>query len=401
MPKPLKIVVNKNTPKAIEVFSQLGSVIALSSQEITKESLKNADALIVRSETRVDKGLIEGTPVRFVGTVTIGTDHVDLGYLDSKGIVFASAPGSNSTSVAEYMAATLCVLAERTGESLNKRTIGIVGVGNVGSKVVGVARAFGMEVLLNDPPVARKTGDTSYRSLDDLMGADIISLHVPLTNDGPDATYHLFDETRINRMKNSAVLINTSRGGVVETEALHQSLLSKHISAAILDVWENEPEISPELLQEVLLGTPHIAGYSLDGKLNAVRMVHESLCRYLNRTIDRDIMLRPDSYEETRISIPPNLLRVDEIVSSAVRQAYDIELDDRLLRKILSLETGSRGRYFMQVRAEYRIRREFHNLTVELARSQEAASQILGNLGFRISVKEEEPQGVPRRSSTD
>jgi len=391
MNKPLNIVVNRNTPKAIEVFSRLGHVVALSSQEITKKSLKNADILIVRSETRVDRKLLEGTPVRFVGTLTIGTDHVDLGYLDSKGIVFASAPGSNSTSVAEYMAAALCVLSAHTGEPLNGKTIGIVGVGNVGSKIVGVARAFGMEVLLNDPPVARTTGDASYRSLDGLMGAEIITLHVPLTHDGPDATYHLFDEARINRMKAGAVLINTSRGGVVETEALYQALLSKHVSATILDVWENEPEISPQLLHEVLLATPHIAGYSLDGKLNAVRMVHESLCRYLNRPFDWDATPVFDAIEETKICIPPSSLRVNEIVSSAVRQAYDIELDDRLLRNILSLKERGRGQYFMQLRAEYRIRREFHNLTVELARSQAAASQILGELGFKISVKKEEP----------
>ncbi|MBM2845533.1 MAG: Erythronate-4-phosphate dehydrogenase, partial [Bacteroidetes bacterium] len=282
------IVVNRNTPAVVETFSRLGKVIALDTHEVTRESVRNADVLVVRSETRVDRGLLDGSRVRFVGTVTIGTDHVDLEYLAANGIGFASAPWSNANSVAEYITALL-VWSKRTGEALNGKTIGVVGVGNVGSRVVRVARALGMNVILNDPPLARKTGDPAFLPLDELMGAGVLTLHVPLARSGSDATYHLFDETRLCRMKRGSVLINTSRGAVVETNALRAVLASKQLSTAILDVWEDEPGIDLTLLNNVMLGTAHIAGYSLDGKLNALRMVYGEVCRFLGVSVEPDV----------------------------------------------------------------------------------------------------------------
>jgi len=203
------IVVNKNTPFIFEAFSQLGNIRMLGTSEVTPDAVRDADILIVRSETRVDRDLLEGSSVRFVGTPTIGTDHVDLEYLTGHGIVFANAPGSNANSVAEYVAAALLAWADRTGTSLGGRSIGIVGVGNVGSKVVNVARALGMVPILNDPPRMRESGDASFKSLDELMDADVISLHVPLTRTGEDKTWHLFDASRIGKMKKGPVLINT------------------------------------------------------------------------------------------------------------------------------------------------------------------------------------------------
>ncbi|HEY4613263.1 MAG TPA: 4-phosphoerythronate dehydrogenase, partial [Bacteroidota bacterium] len=276
------IVVNRNTPSAIETFSHLGTVVALDTSDVTREAVRDADVLIVRSETRVNRDLLEGSAVRFVGTVTIGTDHIDLEYLKSKSIAFVNAPGSNSNSVAEYIAAALLVWSRRTGEALSGKTLGVVGVGNVGSKVVRVARALGMTALLCDPPLARATSDRMYRSLDELMEADFISLHVPLTTDEPDATYHLFDAARVGKMKRGSILLNTARGSVVETEALRNALSSKYLSTAIFDVWEGEPVVDVDVLHHVMIGTPHIAGYSLDGKLNALRMVYESACKFLN-----------------------------------------------------------------------------------------------------------------------
>ena len=377
------IVVNRSIPFADKVFSQIGKVIALESNEVTKETLQYAEILIVRSETRVDEELLEGSSVRFVGTVTIGTDHIDRDYLHSRGIAFASAPGSNANSVAEYIAAGLLTWSGRTGQSLKGKTIGIVGVGNVGSKVVTVANALGMTPLLNDPPRARKGADFSFLPLDGLMNADFITLHVPLTKSGEDATVHLFDKKRIGQMKRGAVLINTSRGAVAETGALSAALESSHLSAAILDVWEKEPHIDRELLGRVMVGTPHIAGYSLDGKLNALRMVYESVCLHLGVHPHWSVVAgAPGGL--SRVHIPAHLDN-EQAIAFVVRQAYDIELDDSLLRKASGI-VDRRAEQFIKLRADYRVRREFTNFEVELDPTRPAS--VLRNLGFKTVVKE-------------
>ncbi len=385
MPLP-KIVVNKHTPSVVEAFSHLGKVVALETLAVTREAVRDADILVVRSETKVNEQLLEGSSVKFVGTVTIGTDHVDERYLASKGITFVSAPGSNSNSVKEYIASALCVWSRRTGAPLAGKTIGVVGVGNVGSKVARAARTLGLNVILNDPPLSRRTGEEKYRTLDELMDADFITIHVPLTKSGDDATFHLFNEARIGKMKRGAVLINTSRGPVVETNALVDALSSHHLSASILDVWEGEPVLNTELLSRVLIGTPHIAGYSLDGKLNACRMVYEAACRFLGVQPAWNIDTSMTS-ESARIAVPSGMSETNEIVRSAVKQAYDIELDDTLLKKTSSLDLNEHGRYFMKLRAEYRIRREFPNRCVELSSTQSDAVNILQGLGLRISLK--------------
>jgi erythronate-4-phosphate dehydrogenase len=388
--RPLNIVVNRNTPSVVEAFSHIGKVIALDTKEVTKDAVRDADILIVRSETRVDRDLLEGSSVRFVGTVTIGTDHVDTDYLASKGIRFVSAPGSNANSVAEYLAAALLVWGERTGKTLRGKTIGIVGVGNVGSRVVKVAKAFGMNVLLNDPPLARKEGGSSYRPLDELMDADIVTLHVPLTKSGPDSTYHFFDEERIRNMKRGAVLINTARGAVVDTKALSDALASKHLSAAIIDVWENEPTIDVGLMDQVMLATPHIAGYSLDGKLSALSLVYEEVCRFLNVPVEWSIKTTAEDSDGGAIAIPDDITDEQKALRAIMRQAYDIELDDRTLRQATGIAENDRGSYFMKLRAEYRVRREFFNRAVRLPPRQEALRNILNGLGFKTEMQNEQ-----------
>jgi erythronate-4-phosphate dehydrogenase len=382
----LKIVVNKNTPLIIETLSHLGNIIALDTTEVTRDTVRDADILIVRSETKVDKNLLEGSSVRFVGTTTIGMDHVDIDYLSSRGIFFTNAPGSNSNSVAEYMAAALIQWSKQTGEPLKGKTIGVVGVGNVGSKVVRVAKAFDMEVILNDPPLARQTSDSKYRPLDESMGADFVSLHVPLTKTGQDATFHFFDEERIRKMKPGSVLINTSRGAVVESNALSKALESKHLSAAIIDVWENEPRINTNLLTQCTIGTPHIAGYSYDGKTNALRMVYEELCRFLGATPQWNAEAIAIPQEGADITIPSHLTNEFDIVAYAIEQAYDILLDDHIFRQISALPSDEQWRYFMKLRAEYKIRREFFNRVVKLSPQQSAASEALRKLGFCVQI---------------
>ena len=381
------IVVNKNTPFVFETFSPLGNVRMLETNQVTRDAVQDADILIVRSETRVDGNLLEGSSVRFVGTPTIGTDHVDLEYLSAHGIGFSSAPGSNATSVAEYLVSALLVWADRNRETLAGRTIGIVGVGNVGSKVVNAAKNLGMVPILNDPPRARESGDTTFRPLEEIMEADVVTLHVPLTRSGEDKTWHLFDAARIGKMKKGAVLVNTSRGPVVETAALLEALSTGHLSAVILDVWENEPGISGDLLERVFLGTPHIAGYSLDGKLNALQVIHDEVCRFL-KTPQESVVDGIGMGKEPRIMVSDHAISEAVVLREVVRQAYDIELDDYMLRKMTELPAGERPSYFARLRSTYRIRREFRFRTVDLHPGQAPVAGVLRELGFRVNVKE-------------
>jgi erythronate-4-phosphate dehydrogenase len=385
MAQDVQIVVNKHTPYAVKAFERIGKVTAFDTHEITKDTVKDADILIVRSETKVDHTLLDGSRVKFVGTVTIGTDHVDEEYLAKNGITFVSAPGSNSHSVGEYITAALLELAHTKGFSLNGKTIGIVGVGNVGSKVWRKAKVLGMQALLNDPPLQRLGSSYPLHSLEKLMEADIITLHVPLTRSGPDATYHLFDENRIRKMKRGAILINTSRGGAVETETLKRTLSDGHLSTAVLDVWEKEPNINTSLLELVSIGTQHIAGHSLDGKVNALRMNYEAVCRFLGRSSDQEInTLIPDS-ALPEIRVEGIHTSVQQTLRDIVKQCYDINVDDRLLRQIISLPEEERGKYFSRLRTEYRIRREFFNYTVCVDGEAKSLFNVLQLLGFKVT----------------
>jgi len=385
MAQDVRIVVNKHTPYAVKAFERIGKVTALDTHEITKDTVKDADILIVRSETKVDRTLLDGSHVKFVGTVTIGTDHVDEEYLKKNGIAFISAPGSNANSVGEYITAALLELAHEKGFSLHDKTIGIVGVGNVGSNVWRKAEALGLRVLLNDPPLQRLESSYPLHPLEKLMEADIMTLHVPLIRSGPDATYHLFDENRIRKLKRGAILMNTSRGSVVETQALKRALSDGHLSTAVLDVWEKEPNINTSLLEFVSMGTPHIAGYSLDGKINALRMNYEAACRFLSKPIDLEInaaLLDPVVREIKIDTIHTPLVQT---LRNIVKQSYDINVDDRLLRQMRVRPEEERGKYFSGLRTEYRIRREFFNSTVSLSHEAENLAKMLQLLGFKVT----------------
>jgi len=388
MRQDVHIVVNKHTPYVVQAFEKIGHVTALDTRKITKDTVRDADILIVRSETKVNRDLLDGSRVKFVGTVTIGTDHVDEEYLEKNGITFVSAPGSNSNSVSEYITAALLDLAQIHGFMLHDKTIGIIGVGNVGSKVWRKAEALGMRVLLNDPPLERQGSSYPLHSLDVLMNADIVTLHVPLTRTGPDATYHFFDENRIRKMKHSAILFNTSRGAVVETEGLKRTLLDKHLAAAVLDVWEGEPNICASLLKLVTLGSPHIAGYSLDGKVNALKMNYEAVCRFLSLLLDRDINALVPAPVLPELKIDTVKKSCEQVLREIVKECYDIRLDDRLLRQIVSLPEIERAQYFQKLRAEYRIRREFFNTTVSLPNSAKEIFIMLQLLGFKVKNQE-------------
>ena len=281
----MKIVVDDKIPYIQEKLAMLADeVVALPGAAITADDVRDADALIVRTRTRCDEKLLKGSRVKLVATATIGFDHIDVGYMQRAGIAWTNCPGCNSGSVAQYVECALLLLEQEKGLRLQDMTIGIVGCGHVGSKVKAVAEQLGMRVLVCDPPLESQTSNlTPFVSLDVIEHeADIITFHVPLTREGQDATYHMADLAFFNRLARVPYIINTSRGEVVDNSALLAALEEGRVRDAIIDVWEGEPQLNQQLLQRVFIGTPHIAGYSADGKVNADNMVIDALCRQFN-----------------------------------------------------------------------------------------------------------------------
>ncbi len=383
----MRVVVDKNNPLVAEAFEQFGEVRALATKEITADSIRDADMLIVRSETKVTKELLCESSIRFVGTATIGTDHVDIEYLRTHGIGFASAPGSNANSVAEYIVTALLSLAQRKGIVLQGKTIGVVGVGNVGSKVVRNVKALGMIVLQNDPPLSRATGNSHFVPLDDLMDADFITLHVPLTTIGMDPTYHLFDAKRIGAMKKGAILINTARGSVVDSTALADALDRRHLGGSVLDVWEGEPAIDVELLKKIDIATSHIAGYSFDGKLAAVKMMYAAACKFFGEATKWTPKKSLPKPRVERIVVSETGDSREETLRTIINQCYDIQCDDRSLRGISVVPGDGVRSYFARLRAEYGVRREFYNTTIELHAALASMEVVLKSLGFNVVIR--------------
>lgn len=394
----LKVIADENIPFVREAFEALGDVVVMSGRAMSAEMVKKADLLLVRSITRVNRALLEGSAVRFVATATIGDDHIDKAYLAERGIGFASAPGCNANSVAEYIAATLLELAfrgqrkqgqSRPGDSLGTvpvflagKTLGIVGVGNVGKRVLAKAPALGLECVLNDPPLARETGDPKYRPIEEIFDCDIVTLHVPLAEEGPDATYHLANETFIRNMKPGAVLINTARGAVADGAAVKHALDDGHLRACVLDVWEGEPNPDPALLERAFIGTPHIAGYSFDGKVNGTRQIYEAACRFLGHTPAWDPTPLLPEPENPELTVRGD---IEDAVRTAVQAVYDVMADDAGMRAMLGVPEHERGAFFDRLRKQYPRRREFFNTRVAVQPPNVELEAQLRVLGFQCS----------------
>ncbi len=375
------VVAGENIPYVREVFSTIegvDEVRIVAKSEMTAEAVSDAELLLVRSVVKVDERMLAGTRVRFVATATIGTDHVDLDYLRSRGIEFASAPGSNALSVAEYVAAALLVLESRGLVELRGATLGVVGVGNVGARVVKVAEALGMKALLNDPPRARREGPEGFVSLDEIaVESDVVSFHVPLEKNGPDPTWHLLNAGLLGELRPGAVVINTARGGVADTAALVEAKGAK-LGALVLDVWEGEPSVPRKLFDIADIGTPHIAGHSFDGKVAGTRMIYEAACRFLGREPAWPEELPPREELKVRLGRPSLL--------DAVRASYDIEADHASLRGLLDAESAEqRAMAFGGFRKSYRKRREFRNWEVEPAKDAGSVEPTLRALGFQMA----------------
>ena len=387
----MNIIADQNIPFAPEAFGTLGNVTTLPGRGITREHLAQADALIVRSITKVNAALLEGSPVRFVGTCTIGEDHIDKPWLAAHNIGFASAPGCNANSVSEYITATLLELGAKAGNSL-----GIIGYGHVGKRVATKAQALGLRVVINDPPLAsslvpsppssgerdRVRGNShedsavvAFAPLDEALACDFITLHVPLEKSGPHPTRHLINADTLARTKPGAVILNTARGPVIDSAALIAALDSGHIAAAVLDVWEGEPDVPKELINRAFLATPHIAGYSFDGKVNGTTQIYHAACQHFG--------IAP-SWTPDALLPPPEVPSIDgaESLLEIIRKLYTIHTDDTHLREALALPKEERGKHFDNLRKNYRQRREFQHTTIHNAPAELVAT--LTGLGFQI-----------------
>jgi erythronate-4-phosphate dehydrogenase len=383
----MKIVADANIPFVRECLSSVGQVEVLGGRDITSQKVADADALLVRSITPVHEQLLSGSRVRFVGTATIGFDHVDLACLERNHIGFASAPGSNANSAAEYVIAALLEIGRKHDIRLEGKSIGVIGVGNVGSRVARKCEALGLHVLRNDPPLQRQTGDPQYVPLEALYDCDFITIHTPLTREGIDRTFHLADTGFFSSLKPGVVFLNASRGAVVDSPALRQAIQAGRLRAVVLDVWEDEPGIDVGLLEMIDLGTPHIAGYSHDGKVAGMIMIYNALCAHFHLRPTRKIEDFLPQPEVPRLDLETGDVSDEELLAHAVEQVYSIQRDDRNLRQIVAQPADKRGRFFDDLRKHYPVRREFHNTMVSLEKARKSLLQKLPGLGFKMGGK--------------
>jgi erythronate-4-phosphate dehydrogenase len=380
----MRIVCGTNIPFAREAFGTLGEVEIVPGRSLNAGAVREADALVVRSTTKVNRALLEGSRVRFVGTTTIGTDHMDLAWLDARGIRWCAAPGSNANSVSEYVTAALLCLGRRHGFALAGRTMGIVGVGNVGTRVAAKAEALGLRVLRNDPPLER-AGGAGYVGLDELLeGSDIVSFHVPLTREGPDATHHMAGRALFARLRPGAIVLNAARGAVVATDDLLAARASGRVAHLVLDCWEGEPAYRLDALAAADLGSPHIAGHSFDGKVAGTTMAYEDLCRFLGV---------PAAWSPAPCLPPPPVPSVEldardrpeeAVLDEAVRAVYDLEADDRRFRATAAPDATSRAAAFDDLRTNYPERREFRFTRLTLRNASPVLARKAAGLGFSV-----------------
>ncbi|MBR7630971.1 4-phosphoerythronate dehydrogenase [Aeromonas popoffii] len=377
----MKIVVDENMPHALELFAEFGEVIPLSGRHMQAADLQDADVLLVRSVTRVDAALLATSPrLGFVGTATIGTDHVDKALLAERDIPFFSAPGCNKYSVGDYVLSALLVLAERHELTLREMSLAVIGAGNTGECVAGKAEALGMRVLRCDPPRARAAAQAgeagAFVDYQSALGADIVSFHVPITCEGPDATFHLLDEQVIAARPAGQILINASRGEVWDNQALLARQQGPQPLRLVMDVWEGEPEPLRALVPHTEIATPHIAGYSLEGKARGTWMLYQALCQQLGRTPRQDLQsLLP--VPEVR-ALTPGQPADQALIKQVVHLIYDVRRDDARFRNRIEVPCS-----FDEQRKHYPERRELSSLQV----CGPFAGDTLARLGFGIQAE--------------
>lgn len=375
----MKIIIDNKIPYIKGALEPFAEVVYLPGNLTTREAVKDADALVTRTRTICDRNTLEGSRVRFIATATIGFDHIDTAFCKAAGIDWANAPGCNAESVNQYIASALFSWSKRKKTRLEGKTIGIVGVGQVGTRVAKTCETLGMTVLLNDPPRERIEGPSQFVSLGVIQQqADIITFHVPLNLAGIDRTFHMVDTSFLRKLNKAPLIINTCRGEVFETRGVYRSRQNGDISGIIIDCWENEPEPDLDLLKLADYGTPHIAGYSRDGKANGTRASVRAISKFFGLGID--------DWEPSFVDPPENpLIELDgrgqdreSVLASAILATYSIKDDDTALRE----DPAS----FEQLRGDYPVRREFTSYSLKVEGLDDMTLNKLNKLGFTVLV---------------
>jgi erythronate-4-phosphate dehydrogenase len=373
----IRIVADDKIPFLRGALESFANVTYMPGRQINRDALEHADAILIRTRTKCNAELLEGTPVKFIASATIGFDHIDTVYCEEKNIRWTNAPGCNSTSVQQYIASALSRIASDSNFDLKERTLGIIGVGNVGSKVERLARILGMNVLLNDPPRERKENGNVFVSLEKILReSDIITLHVPLNMDGEDKTLHMFDNETFKKIRKGCWLINSSRGEVIDTDALKDAISDEILSGLVIDVWEKEPEIDIPLMHMAYLATPHVAGYSTDGKANGTSMIVRAIGEWFNIPTNGWFPSDIPGPADPVVSIDNSDKSDEEIIRKAVLHTYNIMEDDVKLRFDPSR--------FEKIREEYPVRREFQAYSVRLKSGSAILAKMLSEIGFRL-----------------
>ncbi len=347
----IKIIADNKIPFLEGLFDEIASIEFLPANEINNLKIKNADALIIRTRTKCNESLLKNTNVQFIATATIGFDHIDTEYCKKNNIIWRNSAGCNAESVEQYMYSALLNLAQKHQFTLAGKTLGIIGVGNVGKRVENIAKKLQMNVLLNDPPRQLLENTTDFVDLETIQKkADIITLHTPLIKSGTFKTFHLVDSDFIDKLKPTTFLINTSRGEVIDNNALEIALSRKQIAGAVLDVWENEPEINENLLKLVSFATPHIAGYSADGKANCTWNSFVAICDFFKLKVEQNKQILIPLPEKTNFEIDCSHKNIEQIKTKIINISYNIQNDDKNLRQ--------NSKNFENLRNNYPLRRK-------------------------------------------
>ena len=381
------IVADENIPLLDCFFGDIGEIHRVSGRTMSNADVRDADILLVRSVTKVNRELLEGSRVRFVGTSTIGTDHVDLDWLEQSGIRFSAAPGCNANSVAEYVLSVLSLHAERRGLSdWSQLSVGIVGVGNVGGELAHKLERLGFDVRLCDPPRAdREEGDHEFVALEEAMRCDVVSLHTPLTREGDHPTLHMIGESELAALNSNQLLINAGRGEVIDSSALLARLEQPNPPTVALDVWEQEPRIHPGLVERAWLATPHIAGYSLEGKVQGTEMIYQALSHFLGLPVRKKAGQFLPEPALSKISFTSSADEEDAI-RIALRACYDPRRDDARLRNTMTGSAEERGAAFDRLRRDYPVRRECSSLKIQLKGTSKSLQDSFRAIGFKLKI---------------
>lgn len=383
------IVADENIPLLDSFFGDMGDIRRVPGRTMTAEQVRDADILLVRSVTQVGPRLLEGSRVRFVGTATIGTDHIDLDWLEQQGIAFSAAPGCNANSVVEYVLSVVLLHAERKGlDDWSSLNVGVVGVGSVGGKVARKLERLGFDVHLCDPPRAEDPDDEDaegFESLADVLKCDVVTLHTPLTRDQAHATYHMIGAEELSLLRSPQLLISAGRGAVVDCQSLSDRLDQPDAPAVALDVWEPEPAVDPALMDKVWLATPHIAGYSLEGKVHGTEMVYQALSRYLGLPVRKKSGQFLPEPALNKVSFTSSADEADALRISLL-SCYDPRRDDARMRVAIRGDEAERSKAFDRLRRDYPVRRECSSLKVQLKGTSKSLQDSFRAIGFKIKI---------------